>query len=67
MGIRFRKTIKLGFAQVNLSKSGLSSISIGKRGASLNIPIARKGKTRITLGIPGTGLSYSQELDSEKK
>lgn len=66
MGFRFRKAIKVGSAQLNLSKSGLSSVSLGKHGASLNIPIMRKGKPRITLGIPGTGLSYSQDIDFEK-
>ena len=66
MGIRFRKALKFDPAQLNLTKSGLSSISIGKRGASLNIPIARKGKPRITLGLPGTGLSYSHEFDDKQ-
>jgi hypothetical protein len=39
----------------------LSSISVGGRGASFNIPVARSGGARITVGVPGTGLSWSVE------
>ena len=42
-------------------KGGLISISVGARGASFNIPVARSGGTRTTLGVPGTGLSWSVE------
>ncbi len=42
-------------------KSGLSSISLGGRGASFNIPVARAGGPRTTVGLPGTGLSWSME------
>ena len=59
MGFRFRKSIKLfpGF-KINLTHKGISSASIGKPGASLNI--GKKG-TRTSVGIPGTGLSYSKK------
>ncbi|KZR87148.1 hypothetical protein MITS9509_00999 [Synechococcus sp. MIT S9509] len=62
MGFRFRKRTRL-FPGLNLnwSKNGLSSISIGGPGASWNIPIARDGQTRTMVGLPGTGFSYSQE------
>ena len=43
------------------SKGGLSSISVGGRGASFNIPVNRSGGTRSTVGLPGTGLSWSVE------
>ena len=43
------------------SKGGLSSISVGGRGASFNIPVSRSGSPRSTVGLPGTGLSWSVE------
>jgi uncharacterized protein (TIGR00106 family) len=45
----------------NFSKGGLSSISVGGRGASFNIPVNRSGGPRTTVGLPGTGLSWSVE------
>jgi Protein of unknown function (DUF4236) len=55
MGFRFRKLIKIlpGF-WFNLSKSGIST-SIGGKGLTVNL---KDGKTRTTVGIPGTGISY---------
>jgi len=44
-----------------LVKNGLSSISIGAPGATVNIPVARQGSTRSTVGIPGTGLSWTEQ------
>ena len=43
------------------AKGGLSSISVGGRGASFNIPVSRSGGARTTVGLPGTGLSWSVE------
>ena len=43
------------------SKGGLSSISVGGRGASFNILVNRSGGPRSTVGLPGTGLSWSVE------
>lgn len=41
---------------VNLGKSGVTSVSLGVRGAHLTIgPHGR----RATVGLPGSGLSYS--------
>ena len=52
---RFRKTISvLPGVHVNLSKTGIST-SVGGKGATLNVG---HGKRMVTLGIPGTGLSY---------
>ena len=57
MGFRFRTSIKIApSVRINLSKKGLSSVSVGKRGATVNV--GKKG-TRGTVGIPGSGLSYS--------
>ena len=44
---------------LNLGKKS-SSISIGPRGAKLNIN--SKGRKRLTTSIPGTGLSYTQNI-----
>ena len=61
MGFRFRRSARLGPLRFNFSKGGLSSISVGGPGASFNIPINRSGGPRTTLGLPGTGLSWSLE------
>ncbi|EPK4116823.1 DUF4236 domain-containing protein, partial [Acinetobacter baumannii] len=58
MGLNFRKSIKIAPGiRVNISKKGLSSVSVGGKGARVNV--SKKG-TRTTVGIPGTGLSYSK-------
>ena len=61
MGFRFRRSARLGPLRFNFSKGGLSSISVGGRGASFNIPVNRSGGPRSTVGLPGTGLSWSVE------
>lgn len=59
MGFRFRKSIGLlPGVKINLSKSG-PSVSLGTRGASLNIGHGRK---KATIGIPGTGLGYQTQF-----
>ncbi|MFM7754305.1 MAG: DUF4236 domain-containing protein, partial [Cyanobium sp.] len=63
MGFRFRRSSRLGPVRLNFSKNGLSSISLGGRGASLNIPVNRRGGTRTTVGLPGSGLSWSWEQE----
>ena len=64
MGIRFRKSIKLGnLVKLNISKSGISA-TVGKGGASVNI-----GKQGVyanvnpsVAGVKGTGVSYRKKL-----
>lgn len=59
MGLRFRRSFKLfPGVRLNISKSGLST-SFGVRGASVNL--SGRG-IQGTVGIPGTGLSYSANL-----
>jgi hypothetical protein len=65
MGFRFRRSARLGPLRFNFAKSGLSSISLGGPGASFNIPISRSGAPRTTVGLPGTGLSWSVEHSTE--
>lgn len=56
MGFRFRKSIKLmPGIRLNISKSGVTT-SVGTRGATVNIGAKR---IRTTVGIPGSGLSYT--------
>jgi hypothetical protein len=61
MTFHFRRSARLGPLRFNFAKSGLSSISIGGPGASLNLPMGRGGAPRSTLGLPGTGLSWSHD------
>jgi hypothetical protein len=62
MGWRFRRSIKLApGVRVNFGSSGVSSVSVGRRGA--RVTIGKRGVTQ-TLGIPGTGLSYSTNITS---
>ena len=59
MGFRFRRSVKLARGvRLNISKSGLST-SIGRPGATVNFgPRGARG----TVGLPGSGLSYSSFL-----
>ena len=60
MGFRFNRRISiLKGLRLNLSKSG-PSVSVGGRGAWLTF--GKKG-TRATVGIPGTGMSWSEKID----
>jgi hypothetical protein len=65
MPFRFRRSARFGPLRFNFGRSGLSSISLGGRGASFNIPVARSGGARTTVGLPGTGLSWSVEHSPE--
>jgi hypothetical protein len=59
-GFRFRKTIGvLPGVRVNLSKSRVST-SLGGRGATVNV--GADGRRMVTIGIPGTGMSYRAPL-----
>ena len=65
MGLNFRKSVSLGkLAKLNLSKSGVG-ISFGVRGARYSVNT--NGTRRATLGIPGTGVSYTKTFSSKNK
>lgn len=65
MGLRFRKSIKLGGGfRLNLSKSGVG-YSWGTKG--FRISKSAKGRTRKTFSIPGTGISYSTSSGKSKR
>lgn len=63
MGLRFRKSINIGPLRINLSKSGVG-FSLGVKG--FRVGRSAKGKTTATVSLPGTGLSYVQDLSPEK-
>lgn len=57
MGFKFRKSLKIApGVKLNIGKKGISSLSVGVKGARVNV--GKKG-TRTTVSAPGTGLSYS--------
>ena len=56
MGFRFQKRLRiLPGVRLNLSKSGIST-SFGAKGLTINL---RNDNVKTTVGVPGTGLSYS--------
>lgn len=57
MGVRYRKSVKLGPVRVNLSKSGVS-YSVGVKGA--RVTKRADGRVQTTVGVPGTGLYYTE-------
>jgi hypothetical protein len=64
MGFRFRRTVRLlPGLRLNLSKSGVSA-SVGTRGAWFTF--GRNG-TRATVGLPGTGISYSTTNSTKER
>ncbi len=60
--LRFRKSINIGPLRINFSKSGIG-FSLGVKG--FRITRSAKGKASATVSLPGTGLSYVQDLDKE--
>lgn len=62
MGLRFRKSINIGPLRINFSKSGIS-FSLGTKGFRITRNV--KGKTSATVSLPGTGISYVQNLDGD--
>jgi uncharacterized protein DUF4236 len=63
MGFRFRRSIKiLPGIRLNFGKRGVST-SIGVRGAHVTVGY---GKVRDTIGLPGTGLSYTHVDEKHK-
>lgn len=64
MGFRFHKSFKVAPGiRINVGKKS-AGLSLGKKGA--RVSINTKGHKRATVGIPGTGLSYSTSLNNKK-
>src|SRR5438046_3058262 len=56
MGLRFRRSLKLGPGiRLNMTKTGLG-VSFGPRG--MRYSVHSSGRRTRSIGIPGTGLSY---------
>lgn len=65
MGFRFRKSFKIApGVRLNINKKSFG-LTIGKRGA--HYTINSKGKRTTSIGIPGTGLSYTSTCGGRKK
>ena len=65
MGLNFRKSFKLcKGVRVNLGKKG-ASITLGPRG--MHYTISTSGRQTATVGLPGSGLSYSKTIKSGTK
>lgn len=62
MGGRFRKSVKLGGARINLSKSGIG-YSVGGKG--YRVTKKAGGGYRTTASVPGTGLSYVKDYSGK--
>ena len=56
MGMKFRKSTKIGPFRTTISKSGIS-YSAGVKG--FRVTKQANGKVRTTASIPGTGISYT--------
>lgn len=65
MGLRFRKSVKVApGVKINLNKNSVSA-TVGTKGA--HYTVNSKGKKTASVGIPGTGISYVETIDSGKK
>ena len=57
MGFRYRRAISVARGvRLNVTERGVTSVSVGRPGATLNF--SKRG-FRPTVGLPGTGLSYT--------
>lgn len=57
MGLRFRRSIKIApGVRLNLNKKS-ASVTFGSKG--LKHTVSTTGKSHTTVGVPGTGLSYT--------
>lgn len=64
MGLRFRKSVKLGPLRINFSKSGVG-YSYGVKG--YRVTHTANGRKRTTVSIPGTGISHVTEHSGRRQ
>ena len=65
MGMRFRKSFKVApGVKINLNKKS-SSVTFGGKGA--HYTINSNGRKTRSVGIPGTGISYSETVSSKRR
>ena len=62
MGFRFRKSVTIFGMRFNFGKKGLTSASVG--GRALRVNVSSRG-TRLTVSLPGTGLSHSTRVSAK--
>jgi Protein of unknown function (DUF4236) len=60
-GLRFQKRLSFGPGRINFSRSGLSSISLGRLGLWLTVGSRRQ----VTLGWPGSGIRLTKPLTTK--
>lgn len=64
MGLNFKKSLKIAPGlKLNIGKKGINSVSVGKSGARVNV--GKRG-IKTTVGMPGSGLSYSKNSSYNK-
>ena len=56
-----RKSLLGDLVRLNFSGSGVS-VSVGIPGARFHIPLGGSRKPGVTVGLPGPGISHSQQL-----
>ena len=62
MPFRFSRRVSTPFGRINISKSGVS-LTEGVKGAHITF-----GRTpRITLGIPGSGISWTETMEHGRR
>ena len=65
MGLNFHKSVKVNDnTRVNLSKKS-ASVTVGTKG--VHHTVSTSGRQTTTIGIPGTGLSYTTSSGSKSK
>lgn len=65
MGFRFRKSIKIApGVKLNLNKNS-TSVTFGGKGAKYTVNSS--GKKTVSVGVPGTGVYYSESVGDSKK
>jgi len=64
VGLRYRKSVKIGGVRLNLNKRGVSA-SAGSRGARYTVNSA--GRRTSTVGLPGSGLRYQTQSGGASK
>lgn len=64
MGMKFRKSFKVAPGiKINITNRSIG-VSAGRKGA--RVSVNSRGTTRTTVGIPGTGLSYTHTSRAKK-
>lgn len=64
MGLRWRKSINMGPVKANVSNSGVGwTINLGLFRVGLSV----QGKIYFSIGIPGTGIYYTTQVNQQIK